>query len=492
MEKDMSRLNSFISNFKQNKNLRFFGKLLLFILILFWYTCKIFPQYTGEYNASFIDKHARLKATEEPKLVLIGDSNLTFGINSALLEEAFNMPVVNMGFHGGAENPFHEEMAKLNVTEGDIYVLCHTDYEDEDAIGAMYAWLAIENHFDLWDILRPEDIANMTDYFPYYLKKCLYLYANGTGNIDKQDVYARSAFNEYGDIAFPRIGCEHEFALDVLPPSINETTVTRINELNEYLNDRGATLLVAGYPIGNGKYTTDIDEFIKFQNDLTESLDCPVISNYLDYMFDYSYFYNTPLHLNSEGADLRTNQLIADIQRWQTYNTDAVSGNDFYEDIAADANLCHITDLEEYFTALSAAKERYTVFISSKGSLADDFDSSILSAAKTLNLNLSSISEQETSYLTVIDRGTVSEKNGSDLIVLSGAADNNRIHYSIQSGGISFEESGSILINDLEYSKDAIGLNIVVYSNELHRILDQVTFSPCEQGFEAVRYNPLN
>lgn len=488
----MNRRNSFISNFKQNKNLRFFGKLLLFILILFLYTCKIFPQYTGEYNASFIDKHARLEATQEPKLVLIGDSNLTFGINSALLEEAFGMPVVNMGFHGGAENPFHEEMAKLNVTKGDIYILCHTDYEDEDAIGAMYAWLAIENHFDLWDVIRPKDIANMTDYFPYYLKKCLYLYASGTGNIDKQDVYARSAFNEYGDISFPRIGCEHEFALDVLPPSINETTITRINELNEYLNNHGATLLVAGYPIGNGKYTTDIEQFIHFQNELTERLNCPVISNYLDYMFDYSYFYNTPLHLNSEGADLRTNQLIADIQRWQTADTDAVSGNDFYEDIVADANLCHITDLEEYFTALSAAKERYTVFISSKGSLFNDFDNHALSAGKTLGINLSSVSDAESSYLAVIDRGIVSEKCGHNLTELSGTADNNRLYYIIQSGGTSCETTGSILINDLEYSKDQLGLNIVVYSNELHRILDQVTFRPSEQNFEAVRYNPLN
>lgn len=488
----MNRLNSFISNFKHNKTLHFVGTLLLFILFIFFYTCKIFPQYTGEYNASLMDKVERLKSVEEPKIVLIGDSNLSFGINSAMLEDAFGMPVVNMGFHGGADNPFHEEMAKLKVTDGDIYVLCHTDYADEDAIGAMYAWLAIENHYNLWELIRPEDIGNMTEYFPYYLKKCLYLYASGTGNIDKHDVYAKSAFNEYGDIGFPRIGTEHEFALDVLPPSINEITITRINELNTYLKERGATLLVAGYPIGNGKFTVDVNEFITFQNELTEQLDCPVISNYLDYMFDYTYFYNTPLHLNSEGADLRTNQLISDIQKWQTTNADASLDADPYTDIWADANLCHITDVNEYLSALADAKDRYTVFIYSQGDISQGFNSDFLATANSLGLDFSTVTNNRSSYLAVADRGTVTEQVNNKTVSLSGSADDGRLQYMIQSSGLSCEASGFITINELEYSKDRCGLNIVVYSNELHRILDQVTFAPSGQSFEAIRYNPLN
>lgn len=48
---------------------------------------------------------------------------MAFGFQSEQIEEAFGLPVVNLGLHGGLGNAFHEEMAKINVCEGDIYYL---------------------------------------------------------------------------------------------------------------------------------------------------------------------------------------------------------------------------------------------------------------------------------------------------------------------------------------------------------------------------------
>ena len=76
-------------------------------------------------------------------------------------------------------------------------------------------------------------------------------------------------------------------------------------------------MLIAGYPIGNGEFTPDVQEFINFQNDLENKLDAEVISDYRDYMFHYKYFYNTNLHLNNQGKKLRTQQLISDLEKWQ-------------------------------------------------------------------------------------------------------------------------------------------------------------------------------
>lgn len=102
-----------------------------------------------------------------------------------------------------------------------------------------------------------------------------------------------------------------------MPPAINDVTAGRINELNQWLKERGATLLVAAYPIGNGELTAPKEEFEAFQKKLEEALDCPVISQYTDYMYDYDYFYDTDYHLTDEGVKLRTEQLIEDIKGWQ-------------------------------------------------------------------------------------------------------------------------------------------------------------------------------
>ena len=307
--KDMNRHNLSISNSKNN--LIFFGKTLIIFIFVIALCFNMMPQYLGNYNAAILDKVARLKQLDGPKIVLLGDSNLAFGIDSFMIEEEFGMPVVNMGLHGGCGNAFNEEVAKTNVQEGDIYVLCHTEYTDKGIVSPVIMWITIENHFELWKLLRPEDIPVMAKSYPVYLKHCIEYWEND--NLSSDGLYARSAFNEYGDIATERRELTYEFT-DGVCPEIDDKTAQRINELSHYLQDRGATLVVAGYPIGKGEFTADEAEFVQFQKQLQEKLECEVISDFRDYMFDYSLFFDSGLHLTTEGAKMRTEQLISDLK----------------------------------------------------------------------------------------------------------------------------------------------------------------------------------
>ena len=302
--------------------------LLLFILIslsasaLFFY--KITPQYETGYNASILDKSARLNSINGPKIVLIGDSNVSFGFQSDLIEQAYGIPVVNMGLHGGLGNAFHEEMAKMNVQEGDIYVICHHTFADNGKIDdTELAWITLENHFDLWSLPSVQDIPGMAKAFPSYIKKASVLWAKelinpeATKSADAAEAatcYSRSAFNQCGDDIFPRENGTFTFTTQSVP-EMNDTCINRLNKLNAYLAERGATMVVAGYPIGKGEFTPPEEEYVEFQQKLSDRLDCQVISDYRDYFFDYSYFYNTELHLTNDGARLRTEQLIKDLEK---------------------------------------------------------------------------------------------------------------------------------------------------------------------------------
>ena len=302
--------------------------LLLFILIslsasaLFFY--KITPQYETGYNASILDKSARLNSINGPKIVLIGDSNVSFGFQSDLIEQAYGIPVVNMGLHGGLGNAFHEEMAKMNVQEGDIYVICHHTFADNGKIDdTELAWITLENHFALWSLPSVQDIPGMAKAFPSYIKKASVLWAKELINpeaaksadaAEAATCYSRSAFNQYGDDIFPRENGTFTFTTQSVP-EMNDTCINRLNRLNAYLAERGATMVVAGYPIGKGEFTPPEEEYVEFQQKLSDRLNCQVISDYRDYFFDYSYFYNTELHLTNDGARLRTEQLIKDLEK---------------------------------------------------------------------------------------------------------------------------------------------------------------------------------
>lgn len=319
----MNRHNLSTSNFDE-KNLKetlgFLMKLLcVLIALVFFMGVIVMPQYRYSYTASLCDKIERLKSIDEPKIVLIGNSNLTFGVNSEILEEAFDMPVVNMGLHGSMGNAFHEEMAKVNLNEGDIIVVAHTEYSDHDKItDPVTTWLAVENHPQLWQLIRSKDIPDMYFSFPTYAKKALTLWASKEGNEqDLGTVYSRFAFNEYGDVAFERKTRSYTFTeKSVRVPKVNEICTNRLNELNRYVTDHGASLVIAAYPIAYGEFTPSAEEYVQFQTKLQEALDCTVISDYRDYFIDYDYFYDTEYHLTNEGADLRTRQLVYDLEQW--------------------------------------------------------------------------------------------------------------------------------------------------------------------------------
>lgn len=306
---------------------KFIKKVVLFLLlfILMWIiiiSADFFivgNQYLHNYQASIIDKIERIQSIEGNKIILVGNSNVSFGFDSELLERETGFPVANMGIHSGLSNMFQEDMVKPYIDEGDIVLLCHNSFSDGYTISdPSLAWITIEKHKDLWQIIRKDNMKEMIQAYPIYAFNCLVRKITGKGVQIENSCYSREAFNEYGDVVYkpeeekrPASMIFYKGAINV--PIITDSTVDRINEFNEYVTSRGATLLVVGYPVADGDITPEKDKYVNFQEELTEKLNCRVISDYTDYFFPYDFFYNTILHLTEEGVYYRTMQTAKDV-----------------------------------------------------------------------------------------------------------------------------------------------------------------------------------
>ena len=307
----------------------FLRKIALLLAIVFLCCCSLVlfdcfvvkSQYEHGYQAAYMDKMQRLQSIDEPKIILVGHSNLAFGIDSKRIEDAFSMPVVNLGFHGALGNAFHENMSKANINEGDIVVLGHSSFDLENVDGVL-AWTTIGTGTEIFSLFDQRDYMSLIQAYPEYWKKNFCLWLTRTGNQAVEGCYSRNAFNEYGDVALERVSDQasvdllfSEQAISV--PKIDKECIERLNQYNRYVLDQGATLVVVGYPIACGKYSTCTEEdFEQFGQELQAVLDCEVISDYTDYFFPYEYFYDTHLHLTSEGTEARTTQLIEDLKAW--------------------------------------------------------------------------------------------------------------------------------------------------------------------------------
>lgn len=71
---------------------------------------------TNDYARASLIKHAALNTPAPRKIVLVGGSNLSFGIDSTLIAEATGCPVVNMGMNGyfGVKYMLNEVRPHLN------------------------------------------------------------------------------------------------------------------------------------------------------------------------------------------------------------------------------------------------------------------------------------------------------------------------------------------------------------------------------------------
>lgn len=309
-----------LSTFSFNKKILIFccKCILLPLIIALFFLILVLPEYSNHYVGALGDKVNYLKEIDEPKIVLVGNSNLAFGINSELIEEAFGMPVVNLGMHGGLGNAFHEETAKLNVHEGDIYVICHTDYNDNDTISDReLACITLENHIQLWGILRAKDIIPMLEVAPVYMQKSFKLWINQEGNKEDGGEYLRRYFNKYGDYALERKEQAIEFTEGmIVVPIVDHVCTDRLNKLNAYLTDRGAKMVIAAYAIPDCEFTPSKDEYQNFQLELQEALDAPVISDFTEYRMSQDLFFDTQYHLIDKGVDIRTQKLIDDLTKW--------------------------------------------------------------------------------------------------------------------------------------------------------------------------------
>lgn len=281
--------------------------------------CVIGNQYTHSYNASILDKMERLNSIEEPKIILVGNSNLSFGMNSPAIEQTIGMPVVNLGLHGGLGNAFHEEMAKDGIKEGDIVVLCHLDYANNELSDPALAWITIEKHFSLWPLIRIQDVPSMLRGYPQYVIQAARNWLSGSDVPQVNSCYARNAFNEHGDIVVRPNQETTQFEFyegSITVPEIGKAGIERINRFHDYVKSKGATLLVSFFPVASGEFTPPEDMYINMQKELTEQLDCEIISDIRDYFIPYEFFYDTAYHLDDQGVEMRTKQLIADLQEW--------------------------------------------------------------------------------------------------------------------------------------------------------------------------------
>lgn len=280
-----------------------------------------------EYLAAVLDKDALIRRTPSPKIILVGGSNLAFGIDSHMIEDSLHVNVVNMGLYAKLGLRYMLAQAKPYIEPGDVIIIA----PEYDQFFGDFA--AGDNTLNTALLYAPSD--RMGDFIKSYSvidvvlrpraeqarRAFLHLAAASIGAeskyfpADTSPVYNRHSFNDRGDM----VGHLKMKSMDPdsifvrpLPPmkTFNARTIDGLNAVAEVARRVGAKSYFMFPSFMQRAWMVSDKSVDSLITRLKPDLKMPFVGTPQDFVFADTLFYNTRYHLNGAGRALRTVRMI--------------------------------------------------------------------------------------------------------------------------------------------------------------------------------------
>ena len=285
--------------------------------------------YADTYYAELPELYSRLQNTEGKKIVIIGGSNVAFGVDSAdleasLREHGFDYTVCNFGLYAAVGTSAMLSLSEDSIHEGDLVVLAIEPIADtfSSYFGAEAMLKCAEDNPGLLLSLNSDQKAAVVGSYISYLQDRTEICR--TGILPKAEgAYAKAAFDENGDMIYDRagntmpLGYDTAAAIDLANLTCEDAFAEQINQYIQSAQKKGASVVMSFSPMNRSAVTdTSENTLYRFFRYLSDTFDCSVISDPNNYIMDSGWFYDSNFHLNSAGASVRTHQLLLDLLTW--------------------------------------------------------------------------------------------------------------------------------------------------------------------------------
>lgn len=252
----------------------------------------------------------------EPRLILVGGSNLSFGINSQMIEEFLNIKTVNTGIHASIGLKYMMDSVVDDVRDGDVVILAaEYDHFFGDFADGGNELLRVVFDVDRSSIVLL-DIHQWLKILPLLPK-----YAASKLNPDEYTVpkntsvgvYEKQSFNIYGDVdAHWDMEKEEVIPYGAIKDEINEELLGAVSEFQTKIQKKNATLYIS-FPGFQDVSFQNSESKISNLEKVLKANKFSLLGTPERYRMNNSMIFNTPYHLTKEGADLRTHLLIEDL-----------------------------------------------------------------------------------------------------------------------------------------------------------------------------------
>ena len=305
---------------------------LLLPAILLGYGASLPDLYGETYYAQMSDMYHKLKDAEGNRVVIVGGSSVAFGVNSAQLEQTLrdcgmDYTVCNFGLYAAVGTSAMLDLSKDLIREGDVVILAIEPSSETFStyFGATAMLKCAESDTELLLHMSKDKQSNLVGNYLSYLQERAEI--QRTGILPQgEGVYAKSSFDDNGDLVYPRegntmiMGYDTSAPIDLAGIVYEPAFVEQVNDYIASAQQKGAAVLMSFAPMNRGAVVDASEDTVyDFFCGLQKTFHCQVISNPNHYIMDSGWFYDSNFHLNDAGTQIRTHTLALDLLNYLGY-----------------------------------------------------------------------------------------------------------------------------------------------------------------------------
>jgi len=288
----------------------------ILILVLLGLFLPVTPRASKSLLMSSINKNQLLQNTQSPRIIFVGGSNLSFGLNCQTIKDSLKVNPINTAIHASIGIKYMLDNILQFIKKDDIIVLVpeYSHYYRSLNFGSEELMRTI---FDVKitniKYLTINQIFNILPFLPRYSLTKFKI--DEYRNIKENDLYSVNSFNIYGDTYTHWKKNKKDFnSYPTINDEFNYKVIRYFEEFNEKIKNKGAFLLVSFPCFQAASYENSIKQVFKVENELNKS-NLKIIGSAERYKMSDSLMFNTPYHLNKLGVDYRTMMIIEDIKK---------------------------------------------------------------------------------------------------------------------------------------------------------------------------------
>jgi len=280
------------------KIIAFFSVFIMIVLIGVFIPNKTDHQ---SLHYAIYDKHKLLEETKSKRIILVGGSNLSFGIYSPMIAETFGINVINTGLHAGYGLKFIIDDVSQFIKEGDIIIIApeyqlyySSIYDSSIAL----LWL-IDAYPAASKIISLKQWYSQMRYFhklAFDKIKTFVISLLKPNTISKKNVvYERKSFNEFGDITAHWDKNKIKFKSIAISGNFNTKSVDYILKFKSLIEKKGGYLFLT-YPCLSETSFKKNQAKINIVKKYLNNTNLQILGDPFKYSFPDNLFFNTQSH----------------------------------------------------------------------------------------------------------------------------------------------------------------------------------------------------